>query len=297
MAVFGVPSMTFGDFELLGVRGLDPRPVALLEPSAHPDAAVFKLFRLHSGGGKGAFMAFQDRNRESLRPSPPEIHVNRASALADRRHLAFHHCEMTPLGHKLGRAIGAEDDIIRFAPEAKLGLARGPLLRQQLVGAGPVPDMGGNPRKSPAQHLVYRRSMCALLLDVRECEHPAVAIWGRDGLTKFDRLICKDRCERHSRRSAGGGRCAALARPGRERDLDCGQANFAAIVERKAAAVDNRTDLAGSGGLETASARRSGFRACARRREGHQAGHAAYPTPACKSDVPTPAHAVTKRSE
>jgi hypothetical protein len=34
-----------------------------------------------------------------------------------------------------------------------------------------------------------------------------------------------------------------------------------------------------------------------RRRQGHHAGHAAYPTPACKSDVPPPAHAVTKRSE
>ena len=56
MAVFGVLSMTFGDFDLLRVRGLDPRPVALLEPSAHPDAAVLELFRLHSGGGKGAFM-------------------------------------------------------------------------------------------------------------------------------------------------------------------------------------------------------------------------------------------------
>src|SRR5262245_46972737 len=131
MAAFGVPSVALGDFDLLGMHGLDPRPVALLEPSAHPDAAVLELSRLHSRGGKGALMALEDRDRESLRPPPPEIHVNRASALADRRHLAFHHGEMAALGCKLGRALGAEDDIIRFAPQAKLGLARGPLLRQQ----------------------------------------------------------------------------------------------------------------------------------------------------------------------
>src|SRR5262245_13994112 len=295
MAVFSVPSVAFGDFDLLGVRGLDPRPVALLEPSAHPDAAVLELFRFHSGCGKGALMALQDRDCESLRPSPPEIHVNRASAFADRRHLAFHHGEMAALGQKLGRALGAENDIIRFAPQAKLGLARGPPLRQQLVGAGPVPNMGGNPRKSPAQHLMRRRASRALPRDVHECEHSAVAIGGRDGLTKLDRLIGKNRCERRSRRSAGI--YAALARPGREGDLDGGQANFAPIVERKAAAVDDRTDLARSGGLEAASARRGAFRARVRRRQGHHAGHAAYPTPACKSDVPTPAHAVTKRSE
>jgi hypothetical protein len=49
---------------------------------------------------------------------------------------------MATLGHKRGSALGRDDDIIRFAPEAKLGLPRGPLSRQKLVGARPFPDMG-----------------------------------------------------------------------------------------------------------------------------------------------------------
>ena len=52
MAIFEFPSVPFGDLDLLRAGGLDPRSVALLDPSAHPDAAVLKFFRLDAGGGE-----------------------------------------------------------------------------------------------------------------------------------------------------------------------------------------------------------------------------------------------------
>jgi len=64
---------------------------------------------------------------------------------------------MAALGHQLGPALGRDDDIIRFAPEAKLGLARGPFPCQKLIGARPFPDMGGNPGESFRQQFMRHR--------------------------------------------------------------------------------------------------------------------------------------------
>src|ERR1700674_5241173 len=82
-----VPSIPLCDLDLLRAGGLDPRPAALFHPSTHPHAAVFEPFRLEAHGGEIALIAFQDGDRERLRPSPPEIHIDCAPALADRQHL------------------------------------------------------------------------------------------------------------------------------------------------------------------------------------------------------------------
>jgi hypothetical protein len=61
-----VPSVPFGDLDLLRAGSLDPRPVALLDPSADPNAAVFKPFRLDASGGEHPLVALQNGHRESL---------------------------------------------------------------------------------------------------------------------------------------------------------------------------------------------------------------------------------------
>src|SRR5712691_1404250 len=142
-------SVPFGDLDLLGMGRLDPRPAALFDPSAHPHAAIFELSRVDAGGGEGALIAFQDGDRQSLRPAPPEIHIYGAAALANGQHLAFHHREMAALGVELCPVLGRHDGIIRFAPEAKLGVPRAALARQQLRGAGP--GICRDPRKSALQ--------------------------------------------------------------------------------------------------------------------------------------------------
>src|SRR5256885_3683324 len=59
------------------------------------------LFRSRQAGlRKDALMTFQDRDRERLRPTPAEIHIDGASALADRQHLAFGDCKTTPTRQK-----------------------------------------------------------------------------------------------------------------------------------------------------------------------------------------------------
>ena len=88
--------------------GLDARPVALLDPSTDPDTAVFELPRLQPGGEKLRSWRLGG-DRERLRPSPSEIHVDRASAFADRQHLAFHHVKWPRLRQKLGPALGPDD--------------------------------------------------------------------------------------------------------------------------------------------------------------------------------------------
>jgi hypothetical protein len=51
-------SVSIGELDLLRVVGLDSRSVAILDPSAHPHAAVFQHFRHYAGGREGALMAF-----------------------------------------------------------------------------------------------------------------------------------------------------------------------------------------------------------------------------------------------
>ena len=181
-----------------GRVSLDARPVALLDPPADPNATIFKPFRLYAGGGEHPLIALQNGHRESLRPLSPEIHVYRASALADRPHLAFRQYEMAAFGHKLGPALGRDDDIIRFAPQAKLGLASGPFPRQKLVGARPFPDMGGNPGESSRQHLMRHRFGQGSPADINEGSRPPVAVGGHVVLTQFDILACDDRFQRRA---------------------------------------------------------------------------------------------------
>src|SRR5215467_3612695 len=174
------PSVAFGDLDLLRARGFDARPVAVLHPSAHADAAVLQRLRFQAGGSEAALVAFQDRDRERLRPLPPEIHIYRACGLANRQHLAFHQREPAALGGELGRPVGGHDHIIWSAPEAKLGLARRPFPRQQLGRAGAVggliPDPGRNPRKSPPNHLVRGGTAAPVAQDVDIGRYPAVAV-------------------------------------------------------------------------------------------------------------------------
>src|SRR5262245_37148070 len=148
MAFLRVPSVALGDLDLLRAGDLDARAVALLDPSAHPHAAVLELLRLYAGGSEDALIALRDRNGQRLRPSPAKIHVDRSCTLADRQHVPFRHGETATLGRKLPPALGCHDDIVRFTPEAKPGPARSPFLGQQLLGARPIADMGRNPCES-----------------------------------------------------------------------------------------------------------------------------------------------------
>src|SRR6516225_1331465 len=84
LGTFTALPSAFGNLDLLGPDGLDPRPTALLDPPAHPYVQVCKPSRLPSGSEEIALITFQDRDREGLRPTPSEIHVYRAGALADR---------------------------------------------------------------------------------------------------------------------------------------------------------------------------------------------------------------------
>src|SRR5262249_54982431 len=130
-----VPSGARGDLDLLRAGDLDARAVALLDPSAHPDAAVFELLRLYAGGSEDALIALRDRNGQRLRPSPAKIHVDRSCTLADRHHIPFRHGETATPGPQLPPALRCADGMLRVTPEAKPGPARSPFLGQQLLGA------------------------------------------------------------------------------------------------------------------------------------------------------------------
>src|SRR5829696_5676674 len=117
-------SIQLGNLDLLGVAGLDPGPVTFVHPAPHPDAPVLQGLRRQPGLGKDALLTFQDRDRERFRPPPAEIHIDGASALADRQHLAFYHREATPTGQKLRPACGFHYAIIRAGPKAKPRRAR-----------------------------------------------------------------------------------------------------------------------------------------------------------------------------
>src|SRR5215203_5048355 len=121
---FTASSVQLGDFDLLGVAGLDAWTVAFVYPAAHPDASVLQCLRRQSGLRKHALMTFQDRDRERFRPAPAEIHIDGAAALADRQHLAFCDREATPPGQKLCPAFGSHYAIIRACPKAKPGRPR-----------------------------------------------------------------------------------------------------------------------------------------------------------------------------
>ena len=106
------------EFDLLGRLGVDDRAAALLDPSAHPDAAAFELFRLDARGGEGSPMAFKNGDGEVARPAPPEVHIYSGPALAHRQDLAFDQREMAPCGGNRARFSGRKG--------AKLGSAQSP---------------------------------------------------------------------------------------------------------------------------------------------------------------------------
>src|SRR6516164_4178184 len=297
MAFFEFLSVALGDLDLLRAGELDTRAVTLLDPTAHPNAAVFEFFRLDAGGGEDGRIALRDRGRQRLRPSPPEIHVDRACALADRQHVPLRHGETAAFGRKMSPALGRHDDIIRFAPEAKFSAARRPFLRQKLLGARPIADVGRNACESSRQHLMRDRPRNAVAHDVDHGERTAVTVGDRPILTQLDALTREHRFEgRAGRKSSlrarprfAGGKC--------ERNFDAREANLAPVLEDEAAAVDDRTNLSGAGDLELASGQRTALRACGRRRQDDGASHARNPAKPRKSDVPTPAHPATKPSE
>src|SRR5262245_40785809 len=297
MAFLRVPSVALGDLDLLRAGDLDARAVALLDPSAHPDAAVFELLRLYAGGSEDALIALRDRDGQRLRPSPAEIHVDRACTLADRQHVTFRHGETAALGRKLRPALGRHDDIIRFTPEAKLGAARPSFLSQKLRGARPIADMGRNPCESSCQHLVHDRLQSAVAHDVDHGERAPIAVSAGPVLTQLDGLIREHRFECRAGRKMSLGPRSGFTGGGRQRSVNGREANLAPVIEDEAAAVGDRTNLSCAGGLEPASGQRTTLRACGRRRKDNGANHARNPAKPRKSDVPTPAHAATKPSE
>ena len=136
------PSVALDDLDLLRTGSPDSGAGTLLDPSTYSNTPLFEPFRRYSGSSEGTLVVLRNRDGECLCPPSSEIDVNRACALADRPHLSFRHGETAALGREFGPAVGREDDIVRFAPQAKLGLARRPLLRPKLFGAGPIADMG-----------------------------------------------------------------------------------------------------------------------------------------------------------
>ena len=98
-----------------------------------------------------------------------------------------------------------------------------------------------------------------------------------------------------ARAAARLGPGSEVARSRRERHFNAGEADFAPVLERKAAAVGNGTNLSGARGLEPAGGRRTAFRVRPLRGQENDAGHAGNPTKPCKSALPTSAHASAKR--
>src|SRR5262249_15658344 len=131
--------MAFPHPALLRPRRLDPRPVALFDEAAPPHAATLERSRRKPGGDEATLVSFRDGHRQPLRPSPPEIHVDDAAALADGPYFAFHHRETAALGDELRESLGPDHGIIRFGPKAKLALLGRPLAGEKLVGTSAFP--------------------------------------------------------------------------------------------------------------------------------------------------------------
>src|SRR6516162_3237096 len=79
-----MPVSAFGNLDLPGMHRLDPRPIALLDETAHPQAQIRQPMRIEPGKDEIALITFQDRHRQRFRPAPSEIHVDGACTLADR---------------------------------------------------------------------------------------------------------------------------------------------------------------------------------------------------------------------
>src|SRR3569833_3130940 len=88
--------------DLFGRDRLDDRTAALLDGSAHPDAAALERFDVDTGGGKVATRALRDNDGEVPRPAPPEIQVDSGPALPHRQDSALNESEMPPRGRNHG---------------------------------------------------------------------------------------------------------------------------------------------------------------------------------------------------
>src|SRR6185436_18350841 len=99
--------------------------------AGNPDAPPGERLRLETRGGKHALIALGDGDGEILRPAPPEIHIDGAAALAHRLDLALDQRKPAAALEDPRGVFGLVDDIIRFAPQAKLGGACRQLFAEQ----------------------------------------------------------------------------------------------------------------------------------------------------------------------
>src|SRR4051794_33555839 len=127
------------DLDLLRPGGVDPRPASFLDPSAHPDAGAFELFRLHAGGLESRPIAPQNRDGEVTRPDPSEVYVYCPAALADRQNFALRHGESALPGRQRGEVVGSLYIISRFCPQPELPVPRISLCEEQRFGTGARP--------------------------------------------------------------------------------------------------------------------------------------------------------------
>src|SRR5579863_3294786 len=106
------PSLTIGEFDLLGPRCLDPRSTPFLDPAADPDAPAGKRLRFETRRREATRISLQDRNGEVRAPSPSEVQVDGRPAFAYRHHLALDQSEMALFGQHLGGVVGVQRLII-----------------------------------------------------------------------------------------------------------------------------------------------------------------------------------------
>src|SRR5262245_31191627 len=104
------------DLDLLRHDGLDPRAAARLDVTTYRYPAAGQLSRLDPGRGEDALIALRDGDGEVFRPSPSEIHVDRAAALAHRHDVAFDEREAAELPKHPRRILGTHHFIARNAP-------------------------------------------------------------------------------------------------------------------------------------------------------------------------------------
>src|SRR5262249_55133849 len=191
---------------------------------------------------EATLVSFRDGHCQPLRPSPPEIHVDDAAALADGPYFAFHHRETAALGDELRESLGPDHGIIRFGPKAKLALPGRPLAGAKLVGTGASPGLRGAAREPPRQHLVRARLPPAVAHDGDLRQHAAVTVAAGAGAAELDRRAFDERGERRARREARLRPRPVLARRRRRWDLDAGKPDLAPVIEDEAAPVGDGAD-------------------------------------------------------
>ena len=234
-------SVPLENLDLFRAGGLDPRPISFFDPSTHPNMAVFQSVRCNARAGKDALVPFQDRNRQRLRPPPPEIHIYSAAALADRQYLAFCQRKKAPAVQELRPAVGPDDGIVRFAPEAKLGVAGGALVGQKFGRASPVADPARRPWRSPPP--ASRGRPTGRRRARPDARRPAGGRSGRSvpGPVGAVRFSCRPAGSRAPTARRVRPAPAGPARRRHERDFDGVEADFAPVREHDGPAVGDGT--------------------------------------------------------